>query len=61
MNVAKKGVQPANSLEVKRFVSRVMKGASWRSCPLRQGIKETLEGFRRLQQAGKLDLSDLEQ
>ena len=29
--------------------------------PLRQGIKETLEGFRRLQQAGKLDLSDLEQ
>ena len=26
--------------------------------PLRQGIEETLAGFRRLQQAGKLDLSD---
>ena len=29
--------------------------------PLRQGVEETLNGFRRLQQAGKLDLSDLEQ
>ena len=29
--------------------------------PLRPGIEETLNGFRRLQQAGKLDLSDLEQ
>ena len=29
--------------------------------PLCQGIKETVEGFTRLQQAGKLDLSDLEQ
>ena len=28
---------------------------------LRQGIEETLNGFRRLQQAGTLDLSDLEQ
>ena len=31
------------------------------STPLRQGIEETLEGFTRLEQVGKLDLSDLEQ